>query len=619
MIVSRADFDNVVSQLATKSRLATDTETSGLRMFHGDRLFSIIISDSEAAYYFNFIPYKDVSSEQILTPGHLKQLGAKLFALESITWYIQNAANFDLCIFGVDGIELAGPIHCTKAIGRVEYNDHYGAKAYSLDAQLKRLGRSKDDAVKDYIDKHELWTDVPIPGKDDTYRILHFDRVPWDIIVPYGETDAKETFFLGNYQEKSIALKDAEIELTPGRSMTRVMENEKRLQKTIYRMKSRGVLVDKPYCIKASAYETDLGEKARIEFKKLTGFDFKNSEKIFSEVFKGEKDKWAYTDKDNPSFTSDVLTKFENPAAREILKIRDSKSKQDFYNGFLWFSDDKGVVHPNYNPEGAIHGRFSSSEPNFQNLTSEEDEEQVAQEFIVRRAIIPRPGFVLIMPDYDQMEYKFMLEQACKVWGYETELAKMVLGGLDFHEATVQNTASQGIEIKRKEAKTVNFLTLYGGGDGKLAAGLKCSTQQARAIRSAIFRAAPEIQAYIKCIKEAAEVRGYIINWLGRRCYFANKNGSYRAPNYHISGGCADVVKIAMNEIDELLLGKKSKMIMSVHDELPIEVHESEIDVVPKQVKEIMENVYKHTFIKLTSGMEWSNKSLGDKIKGFPC
>ena len=612
MIVSRGGFHDVLAKLSVESRLAVDTETSGLRMYHGDRLFSIIIASASEIFYFNFIPYEDVAPALVLPFSYLPVMGELLFSKETITWYIQNAANFDLCMFGVDGIEIAGPIHCTKAIGRVEYNDHM---SYSLENQLSRLGRHKDDAVKAYIKEHRLWTEIPIPGKEDPYRVLHYDRVPFDIIVPYGETDGRETFFLGDYQEKSIAKKD--LEGNP-RSLRAVLENEKRLQKTIYRMKHRGVRINIPYCKKAATYESDRGAKAALEFKKLTGVEYAASPKLFAEVFASEKDKWEYTEKGNPSFESDILKKFNSPAASQVLTIRDAKSKADFYNGFLWFSDAEGVVHPNYNPEGATHGRFSSSEPNFQNLTSEDSEEELNQEFVVRRALLPRKGFVFIMPDYDQMEYKFMLENACRIMGHETELAKMVVGGFDFHEATCVMAKSVGSEVVRKQAKVANFLTLYGGGPKKLAESLNISIEEAKKIRGAIFKAAPEIENYLMAISSSAEKFGYITNWLGRRCYFPNKKFSYRAPNYHTSGGCADVVKVAMNQVDEFLLDKKSKMVMTVHDELPIEVHESELETVPHIIKDIMENVYKSQYIPLTTGMEWSAKSLGDKIKGFP-
>lgn len=661
MIVTQDKFASVLEKLQAERVLSLDTETTGLRMYHGDRLFSIIIATESEAFYFNFNPvtfdfgvpekktFRALSPDVVLSMDHLIQMDV-LFKDENKYWFIQNAANFDLSILGVEGFELRGTVHCTKAIGRVEYNDHgyvkthadkKAASPYSLEAQLFRIGLRKDDKVREFIDANNLKTVVQIPGKSTTYEKLHFDQVPFDIIVPYGLDDGTGTYKLGMSQLNSLAKQDADQpKLPPTRSLRAVAANEMHLQKTIYNMRHRGVLVDLAYCKKASAYETDRENKAKEFFKRETGRDYVASAKVFADVFQEEKSLWAYTDKGNPSFESDVLKTFKNPAARAVLEIRDSKSKADFYNGFLWFADSDGFIHPNFNPEGTVHGRFSSSEPNFQNLTSEpighcrackeEIEEHVETckncgakdfelyEFLVRKALIPRPGHIFIMPDYDQMEYKFMLELACKLVGGLTPLGDMVARGFDFHEATGENAKRVGAKVVRKQAKIANFLTLYGGGVNTLAKALGIGVEDARRIREAIFTSAPEILNFINACMRSAEERGYVINWLGRRSHFPVKKFSYRAPNYIVSGGCADIVKMAMNEINFQTLKYKSKMVMTIHDELPTEVHESEVQTVPRMVKEIMENVYKSDYIPLTTGMEWSEKSLGDKRKGFP-
>lgn len=612
MIVTRGDFARVLGELLKEPSLAFDTETTGLRMYHGDRLFSFIISTATTPYYFNFLPYAGVGEDFVLPKSWLARL-MPLWNDASKLWFIQNAANFDLCIAAMDGVTLAGEIHCTKAIGRVEYNNW---PSYSLEHQLERLGHAKDDAVKKYVEEHKLFTKVKVPGKAQEVKYLHYDRVPFDIIVPYGETDGLETHFLGRTQIKSIT--DQDTTSKPGCTMTNVMLNERRLQKTIFKMRHQGVLIDRKYCEKAALYEADRELKAKRDFERECGAKYSSSPKLFASVFAGEKDKWEYTEKNNPSFESDVLKKFIHPGARAVLDARDAKSKSDFYQGFLYHADSSGRIHPNYNPEGAAHGRFSSSEPNFQNLTSEEDEASLAGEFIVRRAIIPSPGFIFIMPDYDQMEYRFMLEMACLIVGHETKLVGLIKGGLDVHEATAKVASETGVSITRYAAKTSNFLTLYGGGNKKLADGLACSIEQAKAIRGAIFQSAPEIRAYINHLMYTAEKRGFIVNWLGRRSHFPNRAYAYRAPNHHTSGGCADIVKVAMNRVDDALQGLKSRMIMTVHDELPIEVHESEVVDIPQKVKELMEGVFTSEYLPLTCGMEWSAKSLGDKVKGFP-
>lgn len=650
MLVTRGSFHIILALLDQHTNLSVDTETTGLRMFHGDRIFSIIIASSEGSYYFNFNPFNythvggyelrnELPIEQVLDETHLRDLQV-LFSRSHITWDIANAANFDLPIMSMDKIEVLGVVHCTKAIGRVVYNDY---RTFSLEDQLERIGRHKDDRVMAYIKEHKLWTELPKPN-GDTYKQLHFDKVPFEIIMPYGCTDGSETLFLGNYQREKIKEQDlAEPNLKPGRSLEAVMHNERRLQKTIFRMKKRGVLIDRPYVERAIKYEKDREQKSQEAFKKETGHDYLASGKLFQKIFESEKEKWGYTAKGNPSFDADSFAKFTNPAAKEILAIRDAKSKRDFYDGFLWQSDSNGRVHPNFNPEGVAHGRFSSSEPNFQNLTSEEllfckkcghgheDIVEVCEadgcgstdldspEFLVRRAIIPPPGHILIMPDYDQMEYKFMLELACIMQGGISPLGELIINGMDFHKATQANVQRvAGIQLPRKQIKIVNFMKVYGAGVGAMADAMKVSFGEAQKIGNAIMNASPEIQRFIDACANAAKQRGYVINHMGRRSHFPNKRFSYRAANYIVSGGCADVNKKALNEIDEFTLDLSSGLTMTVHDENVLEVPEDEIDKVPRQIKFIMENTYQSKYIPLTCGFEWSAKSLADKVKGLP-
>lgn len=620
MIVTQASFSGTIQHLRLSQYLGLDTETTGLRMYHGDRLFSIIIADRDEAFYFNFKEYpgEELPRGSVLGPAHLTVLKEALFDDPTKTWFIQNAANFDLPILARSECELAGTIHCTKAIGRVVRNDEL---SYSLESQLEQIGLAKSDLVKLYVDEHKLYTKVKVPGKATQDKLMHYDRVPFKVIAPYGEIDGTGVFKLGMHQ-LSVIDKESDFidqDLPKWKSLSNVMHNERRLQKTIFRMKEVGVQIDTKYCEKAIKYENDREEKAKEEFKKITGSTFSQSSKLFEKVFADDRDNWSFTEKGNPSFDFDAIQKLKSPAAKEIVAIRDAKSKADFYHGFLYHSDNSGVLHPNYNPEGAIHGRFSSSNPNFQNLTSEDDEEQIAGEFIVRRAIIPRPGFVLIMPDWDQMEYKFALELACIYNGALTEFGQMIVNGFDFHDATGARVKDvTGREFPRKLIKNANFLTLYGGGDAKLAETLQIPLADAKAVRAGIKRAIPEINRVIWAMTQTAEEKRFVTNWMGRRNHFANKRFSYKACNYLVSGGCADIVKLAMNQIDEHLLPMKSRMIMTVHDELPIEVHESEADRIPHEIHSIMENAFKHKYIPLTVGMEFSAKSLGDKIKGYP-
>lgn len=619
MVVGQKDFDAALAYLLTRRKLALDTETFGLRPYHGDRLFSIIIADDEKVFYFNFKPYPGLSQDFVLTTAHL-QAFKPLFANPDILWFLHNA-KYDKAILANEGLFLAGTIHCTRVGGRVLYNEYFN---YDLDSSLERIGLRKDDTVERYIEEHKLYEIKQIPGKKTKKKNKFYDRVPFDIIVPYGCRDGSGTFALGCYQEREIQKADAAMpEKLP--TLYSTLQRERRLTKTVFNMERTGILIDREYTVRAARYENDRSLAGMSRYKALTGKVFKNSNKDFQEVFASEKSKWVWgeptekTGQINPSFESEVLIKFENPAAKEVLLVRDAKSRVDFLNGFLYHMDARGYIHPNFNSDGTRHGRFSSSDPNFQNLrNSDEDDQGELEEYPVRRAIIPPPGFILFMPDYSTLEYKFALELACRFVGFDTTLAKKVRDGLDYHQATADLGTATGVGVTRPQAKTVNFLTLYGGGNEKLAADLKCSVETAAKIRGAIKAAAPEITQYVRAITQTAERRGWIFNAFGRRCYFPDRNFAYKATNYAIAGGCADLVKEVMNRIDDYLSDKKSKLIMTVHDELPIIVHESEVATVPREIVRIMETTWESKYVPLTVGVEWSDKSLADGVKGFP-
>lgn len=597
----------MLAQLEAVKSLALDTETYGLRPYHGHKLFSLILATSPTqAFYFNFQPYPGLNPDHLLTPAHLQRLNV-LFKDPTRLWFIQRA-KYDMAILWSDRLELAGTIHCTEAQGRVYENFHFN---YNLDANLKRINPAfaKDDKVKAWVLANKAYTEFSKPGRKKVEKDLHYDQAPWDLIVPYALWDARACYMVGNHQEFQLAKQRDET--PPGNPQPyAVMENERRLTRTVFNMERTGILVDREYCRRAAEFENGRQKEAFAEFKRLSGKDYKASPVLFAEVFADEKHNWQYTDEGNPSFESEVLGGFKNPLAKIVLQARDAKAKSDFYTGFLYHADASGRVHPNFNQGGANHGRFSSSDPNFQNLKADEDEDLV-QEFIVRRAVIPTPGFFFCSIDYKTMEYVHMLEYACAMWETVTPLAREVNAGKDVHQATADIAGKYRPGTKRRETKTSNFLDLYGGGVGKLASQLDISEKDARLIKYAINQAAPELKILQRKIMRAAETRGYIRNWLGRRCYFPDPRYAYIAPNHLIAGGCADIIKVAMNRIDDLLMPYKSRMVLNIHDELVFEIWYGE-EFLIAQLKKIMESVYPSKWVPLTCSVSTSNRSLAD-------
>jgi len=598
VLVTRASFDEFLDTLRGDQELALDLETTGLYPWHADRLFSMALAGRETNWYLNFKSLDGLPQDLFLSNQQLDKL-QEVFRDPKRYWFIHNA-KFDMAFLFKEGIEILGQVHCTYVGARIENNTH---EAFSLSECGERIGHKKDDTVEKWIKENGAFEKRLM--NDRVFKAKDFTKVPLEMMVKYACQDARVCYELGKHQLKVLESWDSKSpEMLP--KATNVLRNENKLTPVLFHMEQIGAQLDLEFCHKALYFEESRKAQAIENFQKITGETYKSSPKLFAQVFETDKPNWGYTEKGNPSFVSDILEGFSSEAAAEVLTFKDAKNRIDFFKGFLFAKDRGGVIHTSFNPGRAKTGRFSSSNPNLQNLKRPEDGDE-KERFPVRGAIVPRAGFFFAMLDYSQMEYRMMLDLA----GAGGLITK-VLSGLDVHQATAQVAG-----VSRREAKTVNFLTLYGGGIKKLAEDLGTGEEKARQIQSSIFRAAPEIKSFIKKVSGTAESRGFIFNWFGRRYYFPDKEKSYKAPNYLIQGGAADVVKIAMVRIFDFLKPYKSRMILTIHDELVFEIAFGEEYILP-MLKVIMETVYPHKRLPLLCDVSHSFSSLADKIPGFP-
>lgn len=583
IILDDSNEDEFIKFLANNRILAFDTETTGLLPYHGDRIFAFVVSNGETSWYlrdFNkWLRYAFDGTEQI--------------------WVLHNA-KFDMhFLYSNYKTEIAGTIRDTMVMARLEYNDHM---SYSLDACAARIGLKKLDVVEEYIQKNSLWEWQVIPGKKVRRKLKFFYKVPEEIMVPYACEDARVTFKL--YEHLLGRLKEIDALLPEAPGSLKVLDTESQVTKAVFDMESYGCAVDVEYSEYAFNHYKQKEQGAMNEFKKETGRDYKPSPKLFSEVFAGEMEKWAYTEKGNPSFESDILKRFDNPGAKQVLTIRNAKSRCDFFAGFSFHSDSSSYIHPNFNQAGTATGRFSSSEPNFQNLTNDEESKE---ECPTRAAIVPPDeNYCLVSMDYDQQEYRMMLDYAG-----ELELIEQVKSGVDVHQATADLMG-----VSRKYAKTLNFMLLYGGGAGKLAEALDITGAQARDLKQLYFSKLPKVQNFITTVINTAKQRGYVYNWAGRR-YFCDPDFAYKMPNRIIQGGGADVMKQAIVKISELLKTTESTIALTIHDELDFYIHKNEFHLIPK-IKAIMEGVFPSRHLPLTVSISHSWDNLASLKDGAP-
>jgi len=292
MIVSRSQFDSVLTQLALSTKLACDTEGTGLKPYQGDRLFSIIISDKTKNHYFNFLPYLSMNWEHVLLPEHLEKM-KKLFANPLIKWDFANA-KYDMAILAQEGIRVVGEIHDVLVGSRVEHNAHF---TNSLSDCLERIGLKKDDGPKNFLKENKYVRKVKVSYKKTEEEVYPFYLVPPEIIIPYGEDDARGTYQLGDHQDDYIEDQSMGEEK---RSLSKVFEVEKRLTHTVFRIEETGLKIKKEYAFEGAAYELRRSRKALEDYERLTSQEPVFSSQRLSKVFESEKEKWQYTKKREP-------------------------------------------------------------------------------------------------------------------------------------------------------------------------------------------------------------------------------------------------------------------------------------------------------------------------------
>ena len=259
---------------------------------------------------------------------------------------------------------------------------------------------------------------------------------------------------------------------------------------------------------------------------------------------------------------------------------------------------DTGRVHTCFNQAVAATGRLSSSDPNLQNIPIRTE---LGRE--IRRAFVAAPGNVLISADYSQIELRVLAHLAG-----ETALAEAFRVGEDIHDRTALKVfgASSGLDKYelRRRAKIINYALLYGKTAFTLAKDIGVSKEDAQAFIEAYFAGFPRVRGFIDETLQRARETGVVKTMFGRRRLVPelnSRNGQIRAAaervtvNMPIQGTAADILKRAMIDLHGALLQQKLKtrMILTVHDELLFEAPREEADAAAALVREKMEHAVK--------------------------
>ncbi|MBP9996117.1 MAG: DNA polymerase I [Lachnospiraceae bacterium] len=373
------------------------------------------------------------------------------------------------------------------------------------------------------------------------------------------------------------------------------------LSRVLYKCEREGVLVDKD---KLQAFGTKISDEiAELEqsIYDAAGTQFNiNSPKQLGEVLfeklglpGGKKTKSGF------STAADVLENLaeDYPIVNSVLRYRAlAKLKGTYVDGLIGCIASDGRIHTTFNQTITATGRISSTEPNLQNIpvrTSEGKE--------IRKCFVPKEGYVFVDADYSQIELRLLAHMSedkglIEAYGMDADIHRITASkvfNIPFDEVTPE---------RRRDAKAVNFGVVYGISSFGLSKDLGISKKEAASYIEDYFKTYPQVKNFLDTTVENAKNDGHVTTLYGRIRpipELKNSNAMIRqfgervAMNSPLQGTAADIMKLAMIEVDKALekSGLDAKMLVQVHDELLLEVRKDQVAEASKILHDMMYNV----------------------------
>ncbi len=587
---------------------AFDVETCGAMYsdFHKMTSLAICPEGSDEAYVW--------TAPALLSEAALKPL--RRFFADPSTKLVGQNVKFDAQVVKQRvGIEVAG-IHGDVRLWRKQLFTDADAHLNVM-AELVGMGGMKEEAVKykTAISKavqYKKWEKIqggavgPIPrviaaleSGEPLMRYV-YGLIPTDALYRYNARDAVSTSRLGVLLEPKI------------KSNKKLSRTWNKLLKpaapAVEQIERWGILVDDTK-IRAFAKHLD-GKLAPsiIEFAKRKDFN-PNSAPQVSKILFGElglKVK-KLTETGAPSTDEEALKHHEgkHPFVDAIIAHRKyTKLKGTYADGMLDHVRLDGRIHPSFNIDGARSGRMSCSEPNLQNIprpTSVEGK-------MARDCFTVPDGFVMLSADYSQLELRI----AAALSG-DPVMRQIFLDGVDYHQRTAEmiSQTAWGIPPEavtkkhRDEAKVVNFMMMYGAGDGAIAYAIGTTKTKAARVKEAVLGRFKHLARYMRRQLALAKKTGEVWTWWDggdARCRplwrvadaddLVRSRAEHGTWNTPIQGTASDFCLASLNAvvdwIREEMLDNDVKLVCTVHDSLILEVRKEMVSEVATKVRDIM-------------------------------
>ncbi len=594
-IVTEKQLESWVSILKKQSLISVDTETSSLNLIEADLLgISFCYEQGKACY----IPLKNQKEKCLNSDTVLKKI-KPILEDESIKKVGQNI-KFDYVIFKKNKINIKSMEDTMLA-------------SYTLDAGLNRHNL---DMLSEIHLGHKTISFKDLVGSGK--KKITFADVELKKATEYAGEDADVTFRLYQLLKQRL---DQE-------KLTKIYEIfEKPMVEVLSEIEINGVKVDKEYLKKLSKKFTDKILKIEKAIYSLAKREFNiGSPKQLGEIIYNEL-KIANLKKTKKGSLATSATILEDLAFKGnrfpslVLDWRQLSKLKNTYTDALQdhINPKTNRVHTSFLLAATNTGRLASSNPNLQNIPIKTEDGRE-----IRKAFIAEKNNVLISADYNQVEMRILADLADV-----KELKKAFINKDDIHSITASQVFNVSInkvdQNLRRKAKAINFGIIYGITQYGLAKQISVSNHEALEFINSYFKKFPEIKDYMQSTVKFCRKNGYVNNIFGRRIHLRginDKNFSVRsfqeraAINAPIQSSAADIIRLAMIKLDELIKLKKvhdARMLLQIHDELVFECLKSNQDDVKKIVKKTMESIsssehYMSTIpldVNINSGNNW--------------
>ncbi len=573
IITTKASLKKWLKRIKDKGIFAFDTETTSISYMDAEVVgLSFAVEMGEAAYLPVAHDYEGAPDQ--LSRDEVLEVFKPILESEKIKKIGQHL-KYDRNVLLNHGIDLRGIEHDTML------------QSYVCDASANR--HDLDVLAKKYLDIKTIHFEE-LAGKGA--KQLTFNQIELEPAGEYAAEDADVALQLFNQLNKIVTAEPALDKV--------YREIEIPLLSVLSNIERTGVLVDadllhtqskeieqKVKSIEALAYE-DAGQEFNLGSAKQIGellYEVKGMPVI------------RKTPKGQPSTAEDVLEQLavDYPLPKLILEYRSLSKLKSTYTDKLpqQINAKTGRVHTSYHQAVASTGRLSSSDPNLQNIPVRSHEGRR-----IREAFIAPAGYQLMAADYSQIELRIMAHLSA-----DESLLSAFEQGADIHSATAAEVFGHALDDvdadQRRAAKAINFGLIYGMSAFGLARQLDISRGDAQQYINLYFERYPGVKRYMDSTKMNAKHQGYVETVFGRRLYLPDINSSrYQmrqyaertAINAPMQGTAADIIKRAMIDVDQWLLDDKidARVIMQVHDELVLEVAESQIEKVTGELADIM-------------------------------